>query len=250
MPDGLAAALALPGLWPLAAVTLVAGVVYGFAGFGSALIFMPLATAVVAPEAAVLAMAMFGLSSVVTVLPRAWAQADLRRVAPMLAAALLALPAGTWALARLDVGLIRWAISAVVAATLAALVAGWRYRGAPHPGALVAVGAAAGALGGATGLTGPAVILFNLAGSDGAARMRANTLVFLTLLGAALLPGLGARGLVTPAALWLGALLVPLYMAGSRAGQALFDPVREALYRRVAYAVILAALVAGLPVWH
>ena len=35
MPDLLAEALALPGLWPLIAITFVAGIVYGFAGFGA-----------------------------------------------------------------------------------------------------------------------------------------------------------------------------------------------------------------------
>ena len=248
MPEGLAAALALPGLLPIALATL--GAVYGFAGFGSALIFMPLATVFIAPETAVLQMALFGLSSVVLLLPRAWGEAERRPTLVMLAAALVALPGGTWALAHLDVGLIRWAISAVVAVTLAALMAGWRSRAAPRPPLLVAVGGAAGLIGGATGLTGPAVILINLAGPGGARQTRANTLVFLTILGAALVPGLALQGLVTAPALWLGVLLVPLYAAASRLGLALFSPARERLDRRTVYAIILAALIAGLPLWH
>lgn len=250
MPDGLALALAQPGLLPLIALTLLAGTVYGFAGFGSALIFMPLATLVLPPEVAVLQMALFGLGSIFALLPRAWAEAERPRVLLMLAAALAALPLGTWALARADIEAIRWAISAVVAATLVALMAGFRYRAQPRAPVLVAVGGAAGALGGATGLTGPAVILFNLSGPGSARQTRANTLVFLTLLGAALVPGLAMRGLVTVPALWLGLLLVPVYMAGGRLGQWLFRPERESLYRRTAYAVIAAAVLLGLPLWH
>jgi hypothetical protein len=49
MPDALAAVLADPGLPFVCLVSLIAGLVYGFAGFGSALIFMPLATLFVRP---------------------------------------------------------------------------------------------------------------------------------------------------------------------------------------------------------
>jgi uncharacterized membrane protein YfcA len=167
----------------------------------------------------------------------------------MLAGALVALPAGTWTLARLDPLPVRWAISVLVALTLAALVAGWLYRTLPKRPTLAAGGALAGLVGGATGLTGPAVILFNLAGPGDARRTRANTLVFLTLLGIALIPGLALQGLVTAQALWTGALLAPVYVAGGRLGQWLFRPERETLYRRTAYVTILAALVAGLPIW-
>lgn len=249
MPDGLAAVLALPELAPLALLSIFVGVVYGFAGFGSALIFIPVASALVPPAQAILIMALFGLGSILTVLPRAWAEAERPQVLMMLAAALLLLPGGTWLLKVADPAPIRWAISAVVALTLGALIAGWRYRADPSSGARLAVGGAAGLLGGATGLTGPAVILFYLSGPGSTAATRANTIVFLTLLGAAILPGLALQGLITPAGLWLGLLLVPLYMAGNYAGQAMFSPSRDRLYRRIAYGLIALALVAGLPLW-
>lgn len=250
MPDGLAAALATPGLAALLGAATLAGVVYGFAGFGAALIFVPLAAALVPAEWAVLLMAAFALASSVTVLPRAWARAEQRAALQMIAAGALALPLGTWALARLPEAPLRWAICGVVAVTLAALMAGWRHRATPGPATRTAVGAASGVLGGATGLTGPVVILFHLSGPSGAEATRANTIVFLTLLGIALIPSLALQGLVTAPALWLAVLLVPVYMIGTRVGQALFDPGREALYRSVAHGVIALAVVAGLPVWR
>ena len=250
MPEGLAVALAAPGLPLLALTALVAGAVYGFAGFGSALIFIPVAAALFSPEGAALLMALFGLSSTLTVLPRAWREAERRPTLVMLGAAVLALPLGTWALATVPEAPLRWAICGLVAATLAALAMGWRYEVEPGSGARVAVGAASGVIGGATGLGGPLVILFELGGSNGAARARANAIVFLTLLSAALAPALALRGLISAPALWLGAVVVPLHMIGTRLGQAAFRPAFEALYRRVAYAVIALAVLAGLPVWR
>jgi hypothetical protein len=37
---------------------------------------------------------------------------------------------------------------------------------------------------------------------------------------------------------------------GTRIGQALIDPARKGLYRHVAYVMIGAAILLGLPLWH
>ena len=248
MPDALAAALAQPGLAWLAATVLAAGIVYGFAGFGSALIFVPVGARILTPEAAVAAFALAGAGSLVTMLPRTWPQADRPATAWMIAAALAAMPAGIWLLTRLDPVPVRWAICALVAVTLAAVIAGWTLRLGSGPAPRLSLGAAAGLLGGATGLLGPVVILTTLASGDEAARMRANLSSFLTILNAALLPMLWVQGALTAGAVWTGALLLPLYMAGTLVGTALFRPGAERAYRGLAYAAVGAALAGGLPI--
>ncbi|MEO0498757.1 MAG: sulfite exporter TauE/SafE family protein, partial [Pseudomonadota bacterium] len=91
MPETLIAAfsatLALPGLGWVLIVTVLAGVVYGFAGFGAALVFMPVATAFIPVETAIAAFAVSAIASLVTVVPRAWAAADKRAVVWMIAVA-------------------------------------------------------------------------------------------------------------------------------------------------------------------
>lgn len=250
MPEGLSAALALPGLWAMLAAVTLSGTVYGFAGFGAALIFLPVAVAQVAPELAVAAFSITALSSLVTVVPRAYPQTDKRALGQLLLAAMAGFPLGIWVLRSSDETAIRWAVSGVVLLTLAALLAGWRMKTAPRTAARLGVGAATGVVGGATGLTGPVVILFNLGAGAPAAVTRANTLVFLTLSSALLLPQLWLQGLLRPEALWLGLVLVVPYALGNRIGQALFDPGREGLYRRVAYAIIAVSALVGLPIWR
>ena len=98
MPEALGVALATPGLWWIVGATVLSGVVYGFVGFGAALIFMPLATIWLAPEAAVAAISLSGLSSLVTLVPRAWAQADLREAGILVGAAFVTAPLGIWIL--------------------------------------------------------------------------------------------------------------------------------------------------------
>lgn len=250
MPDDLAGVLATPGVEWVFAVSLLAGLVYGFAGFGSALIFMPVATLVVAPAVAIAAFAVSALASALTVVPGAWRVADRRAAAWMVAGCVVATPLGVGLLRAVPTDGIRAAVSVIVLATLVALARGWRLRVAPGRAAQGAIGAAAGVIGGATGLNGPVVILFNLGTGQPAEVTRANTAVFLTTTSLSFVPQLWLQGLVGAEALWLGALLLAPYAGGTWLGVRLFQPGCDATYRCAAFALIAAAGLAGLPIWE
>ena len=245
MPD---LPVALPALAGLIALAGLAGGVYGFAGFGAALLFMPVATRIVDPVVAVPAFALSSMGSFLTVFPAAARQAD-GKAWLGLSTALVTMPAGLLILAAGDPLVLRWAVALVVLGTLALLLAGVRYRVAPGRPAWAGVGAAVGLLGGATGLNGPPMILFQLGGQEGPARARANTIVVLTGSGAAIPILMALQGRMTLGILALGLILILPYAAGGWAGARLFDPARATLYRRAAYAIVAVAGVAGLPLW-
>ncbi len=247
--DLLAQSLGTPGLWALIPACFIAGTVYGFAGFGAALVFMPVAAIFLPLETAIASFNLAALASVVTVLPGALRDIDRKASALLIACALPAVVLGLEILRRADVTALRWGVVAVVSVTLIALVTGWRYRGTPGPGTRAGVAAATGLVGGATGLLGPVLILFQLAGQDSMRRTRATMLVFLTVTSALLLPLMALKGVLTASAIPLGfAMLLP-YAAGTKLGQALFDPAREEGFRALAYLIIFAAILLGLPVW-
>ncbi|MEM6478148.1 MAG: sulfite exporter TauE/SafE family protein [Pseudomonadota bacterium] len=247
--EAFAGSLTQPGLvWVLIAV-FVAGLVYGFAGFGAALIFMPVATAFLDPVIAVGAFQLSAVISLLTVVPRAWRAADRPATIQLLLASLIGMPLGLWALVTLEGTLIRLVVLAVAAMTLIVLLLGWRRKTKEALGPRLAIGAATGAVGGATGLNGPVMILFQLSSKDGAERSRANTICFLTLNSMLMVPVMALTGVLPASAIPLGIIMLLPYGLGGLCGQALFDPNREGLYRRVAYCIIAAALVAGLPVW-
>ena len=248
MPEALAAALALP-LMPVLTATFLAGLVYGFAGFGAALVFLPVAAAVIDPVLAIAAFSLSALSSLVTLVPRAWGECDRGATLLMIGAATATLPLGIWLLKVLDPATVRLSVAVFAALTLAALVSGLRFAIRPGPLPSAAVAGAAGIMGGATGLLGPIVILFNLATGDGAGRVRANTLIFLTLSSLIVLPQMAFQGMLETRALWLGLLMFPVYGAGGLLGRALFDPGRERIYRVAAYAIIALAILTGLPMF-
>lgn len=250
LPDGLALALATPGLGFLLGAAALAGLVYGFAGFGSALIFIPLANALVGPILAVPAFQACAVISLVTVVPKAARQADLPAVALLVGTSLLAAPLGIWWLATVPGNILQWVASGIVGGTLGLLILGWRYQVTPSRAVQALVGAGAGVMGGATGLNGPLVILFQLGGPDEAAKVRANMVMFLTLNSLFVLPLMAWNGVLTGQALWLGALLIAPYGGASLIGQALFTPARQGIYRRVAYGMIALSVVLGLPIWN
>lgn len=111
------------------------------------------------------------------------------------------------------------------------------------------IGAAAGFVGGVSGLTGPIMVLFQLAGRDPIAVSRATTVVFLTTTSFLILPLMYLQGVLTGQAVALGLVFLTPYAAGSMIGQALFDPGRERFYRVAAYVIIGVATLMGLPLW-
>jgi len=249
MPEAVAAALATPGLPILILAALVAGMVYGFAGFGAALIFMPIGVRFLDPLSAVAAFQLSALASLFSVVPQAWGQADRRAAGIMLGASVLAAPLGIWVLRTGDPEGLRWAVSAVVLITLTALLTGWRFKGTPGVPGWLGVGAGVGFLGGSVGLNGPALILFQLAGRDPVERTRANTILVLTLSSLLLLPLMALQGALSGQALAIGAMLFLPYLIGGWLGRLVFDPSRAGLYRWVAYGIIAAAGLMGLPIW-
>lgn len=249
MPDLVRGVLETPGLPWLLLTLLIAGHVRGFAGFGTALIFMPVATIFLPLPRAIAAEMIAGMITWPLIVPRAIREADRREVLGLAAAAVMTAPLGVWLLTLADRETLRWAVSLAAALTLLALVTGWRYHGRVRGAGLLGVGGAAGILGGTTGLTGPPVILFYLASTRAAATVRANTILFLALLDVGIISIMLVRGLISWEILPLAALFALPYGAGLVVGQRLFRPERERLYRGLAYAVIAAAILTGLPVF-
>ncbi|SFN34638.1 hypothetical protein SAMN04487859_10137 [Roseovarius lutimaris] len=249
MPDPILAVWATPGLiWLLLAIG-VAGIVRGFTGFGTALVFVPVAGIFLAPQTVVGVMTLTGIVSTFVLLPRAWRQADRREVGLLALAALLTVPFGLWLMQALEPVTIRWVVAAVAAITLGALVAGWRFSGLVSRPVLLIIGAMAGILGGLTGLTGPVVILFYLAGQSAAQSVRANTILFLAVLDVVIAVNLLTRGVLESSTVILALTLAVPYFITSLIGQALFDPRHQRLYRWAAYSVIALAVLSGLPLW-
>lgn len=249
MPDLLHQALATPGLVWLILTMVVAGLVRGFSGFGTGMIFAPIGYVFLPAADVILLLALTGFVSSGALLPRAVKEAELKEVSILGLGALVMAPLGVWLLTIFDQVTIRWGASAVAMAMVSALLLGWRYRGAITTPRLVGIGGTAGVFGGLLGLPGPAVILFYLASGARAAIVRANTIVFLAMLDVVLAINLTLGGFLNWEVIGLVIVLSIPYFAATRLGQRLFKPGYEQTYRLAAYGIIAAAVVIGLPLW-
>src|ERR1700709_1081245 len=113
-------------------IAFISGTARGFSGFGSALIFMPLASSMAAPRLVAALLLIIDFVSALPLAPNAWKRADRKATAVMVAGALIGVPIGTYFLSRLDPVTTRWIISGSASALLLLLVSGWRYRGKGH----------------------------------------------------------------------------------------------------------------------
>ncbi len=249
MTGGFAEALGFGGLPLLIGAVAVAGIVRGFTGFGTALIYVPVASSVLPPVQVVVSLIVFDLVGAMPLTPRAARDGAPREVAWMMPAALTGLVAGLWVLTRTEPVIFRWIICVTALVLLVVLASGWRYRGDLGAVARAGVGGVAGFFGGVSGAAGPPVILFYMGGTRGTATIRANILLFLIFTDAVYIAVLFARGLLDAFPVAVGLLLILPYALGGMAGQAMFDPARGRLYRGVSYAVIAAAALIGLPLF-
>src|SRR5262249_41939217 len=142
------------------AISILAGLVRGFSGFGSALVYVPLMSALYGPRLATTSLAVIDVFAAVTFVPRVWPKAVWRDVFPLAAAALVAAQFGSLILKYADPIALRWFITALVLTVVAVLASGWRYHGRPVLIVTLGVGALSGLLGSAVQMAGPPVIVY------------------------------------------------------------------------------------------
>lgn len=248
MPDWLTQALAFEGLAWVACAAFVAGCVRGFAGFGTALIYLPIAAQFMSPLWAIVTVAGMDILAPIPNIPAALRAGHPRDLMRLMVGVAVMLPVGLWVLSQTEPELFRYAVSFLAFGMLMALAFGLRYRGVIHPPMVYGIGGAGGFLGGAAGLPGPPVILFYMASPHAAAVIRANTMAYLFFYDLLLVGVLFSLGRLDMQPFVLGLLLTAPAMAGNLLGAWLFHPRYERLYRGVAYAIIAGAAVSGLPV--
>jgi uncharacterized membrane protein YfcA len=214
--------------------TAVAGIMRGYSGFGTAVLLAPAYSVLWGPRVGVPVMLLMELVVSLQLVPRAFAEANRRVILPIGGAAALATPLGAFILISADQDLLRRCIGGFVLVFGLLLMSGWRYAGSRPLPLNIAVGTAAGLLKGATGMSGPPVILYLLAGPEAVRQHRANLILFFGTISviSVIPPALG--GLMSWAVLAKTLLLLPVLMLCVPIGARLFRVIPERWYRRAA----------------
>lgn len=240
-------AISSPGFSWLLAAAVLAGIVRGFSGFGTALVYLPVASQFLPPFAAITTLIVMDLIGPLPNVPRALRDGQPQDVGRLLGGLIVTLPIGIAVLTFVAPEAFRYAVSLVSLGLLAVLILGLRYSGRLTPPLVYATGAMSGFFGGVAGVPGPPVVLFYMASPLPAAAIRANVLLFLLATDVVLLGGYAISGNLVGSAIVTGALLVVPYTLANIAGAAIFRPERERLYRAAAYTIIAASALSGLP---
>jgi len=238
---GLNAAIAI------CAVAFVSGTARGFSGFGSALIFMPLASSIADPRLVAALLLIIDFVAAAPLLPGAWEKADRKATAIIVFGALIGVPIGTYFLSRLEPVTTRWIISAFVFALLLLLLSGWRYRGKDHAAVSVGIGGLSGFCSGLAQTGGPPIVGYWLGRPIPSVIARANILLFFGASDLFSAVSYTAAGLITMDAILFAIVVGPVYAAGVWFGASLFGKASETVFRAICYALIAAAVIFGLP---
>ena len=248
MLDLFQTALGIPGLVWLILTAIVAGIVRGFSGFGTAMVFLPVAGQFLTPVGALVALTVMDLFGPLPLVRRALKDAHRGDILRLWAGLVVALPLGLWVLTSIAPEVFRYGVSSVALILLVLLVTGWRYRGVLRRWMIHATGMLSGFLFGAAGMAGPPVILIYMASPLPARVVRANLMLYLLGADALMMGLLAVVGRLDMATVVIGLLVTLPYLVGTVLGGWLFRPEYERIYRGVAYGIIAISAVSGLPI--
>jgi uncharacterized membrane protein YfcA len=238
---GLNAAIAI------CAVAFVSGTARGFSGFGSALIFMPLASSIADPRLVAALLLIIDFVAAAPLLPGAWEKADRKATVVIVTGALIGVPIGTYFLSRLEPVTTRWIISAFVFALLLLLLSGWRYRGKDHAAVSIGIGGLSGFCSGLAQTGGPPIVGYWLGRPIPSVVARANIVLFFGASDLFSAVSYTMAGLITMDAILFAIVVGPIYGIGVWFGASLFGKASETVFRAICYALIAAAVIFGLP---
>jgi uncharacterized membrane protein YfcA len=227
--------MALAGL-----ATALAGVMRGYAGFGTAITLAPIYSMLWSPREGVPIMLVMEALIAGSLVPDVWRVWTRRVTLPMAAMACALLPFGAYALVAVDGETLRRVIGGLVLGFAGLLASGWRYHGQRPLALNLAVGAVSGLMKGATGMSGPPVILYLLSGPEEARQHRANLIVFFGIVSLAALLPVFWYGLASFPVLVRVAALLPVLLLAVRVGVALFGRLPDTWFRATAYLFLFA----------
>lgn len=228
--------------WWLAAVAvMLAGIVRGFSGFGAGLILVPSLGLVYGPLSAVVSVVILELIPAAQLMPRAIKHCHWNSVVPMMLAAGITVPMGSFVLVIMDEHAVRSMIAIMVLLATAVLASGWRFS---NPQAAksgpVMTGALSGMLSGAAGLGGLPVVIYYLSGVHRADVTRSSIIMFLFVTVMISLCTFIYHGIVTQEIVLRCLSFAPILLAATWLGGRIFGRVSEDRFRSILMLVMSA----------
>lgn len=222
-------------------IALLASMMTAYAGFGGALVMVPLFTFLFGPVQAIGLMGICGMIGQGHLVASQTRYVRWSEAAPVCLAMLVAIGLGTHFLVSANPKTIRIGIGMFVLISAAVLMSNIRYRGPRGPVPSVMVGLVTGGIMGGFGVpAGPVLVVYYLAGSDSPPVQRANILISAYLMIVLALAGLALRNAIETETLLRAVFIAPGSILGAILGRILFRIAPAAWFRPVAYGLLIA----------
>jgi uncharacterized membrane protein YfcA len=235
-----------PELLIAAALAFIGGIIRGYTGFGTPIFLAPTYAFLFGPVAAVALVLVQEIGPVLLTIRDAWKKFDPPEVKSLLIGCLPMLPVGMYFLRVLDPFLVRTLISLMTVIFVVALWWGWRYRGPRTTPVRMGLGAVSGFTTGLTGIGGPPVVLYYVSGKNSIAEIRANLVVYFSIMSVVGIPIFIYSGIITSETLWRCVVVTPPLLAGVALGSRWFHGTTEKRYVNAALLALLAGAAVGL----
>lgn len=225
------------------AATFAAGLIRGFAGFGSGMIMVAVLLSLYPPMLAMPTVLFTELVLSLVMLPAATRHIRWRLIMPTAIAAAMVAPLGVVVLGVLSQESARWLASAMILAFVAlAFLRKTAGEGVGSAAALRA-GAFSGFMGGVAGMTGPPVVALLLRMKLPPREVRATLIGYFIIIDGLLLLNFSLQGAGGLEYLELGLIVLLPLVCGSLLGAWLFPKASPRTYRNLALATVSAAAV-------
>jgi uncharacterized protein len=225
--------------------TLAAAYVRGLAGFGLAILLVPVLALALSPVEAVLVANVLGLMIGTSEIARLVREAE-RSAFTISGFVLLTTAPGLYVLSLTEVSLARLLIALVALSAFVAMLLPMRESAPPGRVSTVATGVASGLLTGFAGMPGPPVVPFYVRRHIPRVTAKASMVLIFT---SASLAGIGsglAFGIMTWRLALLAAALFPVVLLGNWLGARMSGRVSDVAWRAFAATVLGAAALAAL----
>ncbi len=226
------------GMTVTAVVSLGAGLVRGFTGFGGPAFMLAILTIFYTPVAIIGKILVVDLSSSFYLFFQCFRQIDWKSTACLSIPTIIMMPLGQWLLVELEPSLVRRLIASIILLSCAIMLCGFRYKKPLNAPAMMLVGAIAGVVFGGTYIALIVVVAILLGPYD---KNISRTLIISWAFIVSIWYGVisiasGTTGVSDLIVAWPGAVL---YFIGVWFGSRWFKKTAETRYRNVALITLL-----------
>ena len=224
----------------------IGAIARGYSGFGFSAVLVSSWALVTDPARAVVVALCLEVAASVMQAFSVWREIPWKRVALLMAGAVIGTPAGAYLLAHAPREPLKLAIGIFVLISAALLLFGFKLKGKPYGSRTAAVGVASGVANGAVAMGGLPVALFLTAEGDRPHQIRASVIAYFFLLDITGLIFLARESVVTSEMVSLAAISLPITALGVWLGGRRFLGATPDSFRRTTLMMLMGIAAIGI----